>query len=145
VGEEPFGRWIQTVRHTARLAVSDIAAAMGKEPSYVDRLESGSTCPWDLDPQDIAHLVCLFRVHMKATLFLIQKSFDVSCAQLSGDVTARAHRGKMTRERGDSTRRALDMFLARNAKPKKLDDSITEWLSKVQKQLEDWQAKELID
>jgi hypothetical protein len=145
IGEEPFGRWIQSVRRSARLAISDIGNAIGKEPSYVDRLESGRTWPWELDPKDMVSLMCLFRIHIKATASLVQKSFSLSRAHVPGNVIGRAHRGKMSRERGDSTRRALDMFLTRNAKPQGLDDSVTEWLLKVQKQLEDCQARELLD
>jgi hypothetical protein len=145
VGEEPFGRWIETIRRSARLAISDIGSAIGKEPSYVERLESGGAWPWDLDPKDVVNLICLFRIHIKAASYLVQKSYTLSRAHVAGDVIGRAHSGKMTKERGDSTRRALDMFLARNAKPEELDDSITEWLSKVEKRLEDCQAQELLD
>lgn len=145
VGEESFGRWIQTIRQRARLALSDIGIAIGKETSFIERLESGSAWPWDLDPKDMVNILSLFRIHINATAHLVQKSFVLSRAHLPGDVIGRAHKGKMTKERGESTRRALDMFLARNAKPEKLDDSILEWLSNVRKQLEECQAKELLD
>jgi transcriptional regulator with XRE-family HTH domain len=145
VEEESFGRWIQTIRQRARLALSDIGIAIGKEPAYIERLESGTAWPWDLDPKDMVNILCLFRIHINTTLYLVQKSFVLSRAHVSGDVIGRAHKGKMTKERGESTKRALDMFLARNAKPEKLDDSILEWLSNVRKHLEDYQAKDLLD
>ncbi|HEY3104368.1 MAG TPA: hypothetical protein VGJ69_12305, partial [Pyrinomonadaceae bacterium] len=114
VQTQTFGAWIQGIRELARLALSDIALAIGKEPVYVQRLESGMTVPWDLRPEDIACLVRLFRLHMKAMSYLIQKSFDVNCTHVEGNVAARAYRGKMTTDRGDATNRALKMFLARN-------------------------------
>jgi len=82
---------------------------------------------------------------MKAVSYLIQKSFDVSSTHVEGNVAARAYRGKMTTDRGDATNRALKMFLARNTKETPLHSSITEWLSNVEKQLRDWQARELVD
>jgi hypothetical protein len=145
VQTQTFGAWLQGIRELARLAPSDIAVAIGKEPVYVQRLESGMTVPWDLKPEDIACLVRLFRLHMKAVSYLIQKSFDVSSTHVEGNVAARAYRGKMTTDRGDATNRALKMFLARNTKETPLHSSITEWLSNVEKQLRDWQARELVD
>jgi hypothetical protein len=145
VQAQTFGAWIQGIRELARLALSDIALTIGREPVYLQRLESGMTVPWDLKPEDIASLVRLFRLHMKALTCLMQKSFDVSCTPVQGNVAARAHKGKMTTDRGDATNRALKMFLARNTQEKPMDDSITEWLSNVKKQLENWQARELVD
>jgi hypothetical protein len=145
VQAQTFGAWIQGIRGLARLAVSDVALAIGKEPIYLQRLESGMSVPWDLKPEDMACLVRLFRLHMKAMAYLIQKSFDVSCTTVEGTVAARAYRGKMTTDRGDATNRALNMFLARNTSEKPLDRSVTEWLSNVKKQLENWQARELVD
>ncbi len=145
VQTQTFGAWIQGIRELARLALSDTATAIGKEPAYLQRLESGMTAPWDLKPEDIACLVRLFRLHMKALSYLIQKSFDVGSTHVEGNVAARAFRGKMTTDRGDATNRALKMFLARNTKETPLDASISEWLSNVEKQLQDWQARELVD
>jgi transcriptional regulator with XRE-family HTH domain len=145
VEAEPFGRWLETVRRKARLAISDIAAAIGKDASYVERLESGGIWPWASDPYDIAAVISLFRLHIDAATALIQKSFALSKVRVSGDVIARAHGGKMTKERGDSTKRALDMFLSRKAKVEPLDQSINEWLAKVRVQLEGHGNQDLIN
>ena len=136
VGSEPFGRWIETVRRNARLALADIGTAIGRDAAYIEKLESGTLWPWASDPQDIARLIFLFRLHIDAASALIQRSFALSKAHVSGDVIARAHGGKMTKERGNSTKRALDMFLSRKAKTEPLDQSINDWLTKVRLQLE---------
>jgi hypothetical protein len=145
VGELPFGRLIESIRRSARLSVSDIAAAIGKEPVHIERLESSRSWPWEWEPNEIAHLLLLFRLHIKATGHLVQTSFSLSKASLSGNVIGRANKGRMTRERGDSTSRALDMFLARKAKPQELDATVKEWLSQVEKQLKRYKAHELLD
>jgi hypothetical protein len=51
----------------------------------------------------------------------------------------------MTVQRGDATSRALQMFLAHNTTSKLLDNSVAEWLVNVQKHLEKWEARELVD
>jgi transcriptional regulator with XRE-family HTH domain len=145
VEPQTFATWIQGIRKLARLEIRDIATAVGKDFTYVERLETGLTLPWNLKPEDIACFVRLFRLHMNAMRSLIQKSFDVSSTNTSGAPAARAHRGKMTAERGEATNRALQMLLAHNTTPKPLDNSVGEWLSNVQMQLERWQASELID
>ncbi len=145
VQTQTFAVWIQGIRQLARLAVSDIALAIGKETAYVERLESGLTLPWDLKPQDAARLVRLFRLHIRAMSDLIQKSFDVNSAHVGSNVAARAHGGKMTTNRGDATNRALQMFVARNTKEKPLDTSIIDWLGGVREQLENWEVRELVD
>jgi hypothetical protein len=144
VGAESFGRWMETVRRNARLALADIGTAIGRDAAYIERLEFGTLWPWASDPQDIARLIFLFRLHIDAASALVQRSFALSKAHVSGDVIARAHRGKMTKERGDSTKRALDMFLARKAKAEPFDQSINEWLLKVRVQLEDHGDQDLL-
>ena len=145
VQPQTFGAWIQGIRELARLALTDIALTVGKEPAYIERLESGIAVPWDQKPEDVARIVQLFRLHMKAMSYLVQKSFNVHSTHIGGNVAARAYRGKMTSNRGDATSRALKMFIARNTKERPLDTTIIEWLSSVEKQLENWHARELLD
>jgi transcriptional regulator with XRE-family HTH domain len=137
VEQESFGRWIETVRRKARLTLADIGGAIGRDATFIAQLESGAIWPWASDSHDIARLIALFRLHIDAASALVQRSFTLSKAQITGNVVARAHGGKMTKERGSSTRRALDMFLARNAKAEQLDESIIEWLAELRTRLED--------
>jgi hypothetical protein len=50
----------------------------------------------------------------------------------------------MSPARGDSTKRALDLYVARNAAPLKPDTHVERWLGELRKELENQRAKELL-
>jgi hypothetical protein len=145
VEDQPFGRWIEAERKKALLMPGDIANAVGKDTLYVERLESGATHPWNLNPSDIAKLVRLFRIHMSALAQLVSSSLTVSRTHLAGDVIGRAHSGHATKERGDSVKRALDLYLARNAKKEEASEEMTAWLAAVRDRLKDLESADLLD
>lgn len=63
-GKRSFGEWIQSIRGKARLTREAIAAAVQKDTPFIERLETGRTSPFKLDPRDISELICLFRLHI---------------------------------------------------------------------------------
>jgi len=145
VEDQPFGRWIEAERRRALLTEGDIANAIGKEPLYVEHLETGATYPWNLNPGDIAKLIRLFRIHISAVAQLISCSFNLSRTRLAGDVIGRAHGGHATKERGDSVKRALDLYMAKNAKKQEPSGELTAWLAEVRDRLKDQGAVDLLD
>ena len=44
----PFGRWIEATRESVRLTRDDIASAIRKNTTFVERLEKGEDLPWRL-------------------------------------------------------------------------------------------------
>jgi hypothetical protein len=132
----PFGRWIEKIRKKASLSSESIEKALGKRSPYIERLETGALMPWKLPASDVAELVGLFRIHIKALRQMVLASLAVNQTPLAGDVIARSHGGKVSQERGDSTKRALDMFLARNSKIVEITPEIELWLKGVTEHLE---------
>lgn len=132
----PFGRWIEKIRGKASLSSESIEKAIGKRSPYIERLETGALMPWKLPASDVAELIGLFRIHIKALRQMVLASLVVNQTPLTGDVIARSHGGKVSKERGDSTKRALDMFLARNSKSVEITPEIELWLKGVTEHLE---------
>lgn len=143
VGDQPFGRWIESVRKKARLTARDIGAAIGKDQTFIEKIENGTSLPWSLPLADITNLVRLFRVHINAFTQLITSSFTLSHARVSGDVIGRSHGGKATPERGDSLRRSLDRYLAKKAKKEELSEDVKNFIRELHKNLEQQQELDL--
>jgi hypothetical protein len=144
VGEQiPFGRWLESVRRTLCLEGSDIAAALGKDEQYLQRIESGEVLPWAVPASDFGNLICLVRVHIDAVVKLVQYTASVDHAKV-GAVSARSRGGRMTATRGASAKRALDLYLARNAPSVELNDGVTAWVAALRADLEGRGAGELL-
>lgn len=140
----PFGRWIEQARRQSNLSAESIETAINKRSPYLEKLESGALMPWKMPAADIAELVRLFQIHIKALRQMISASLTVNQTTLAGDVIARSEGGKATKDRGDATKKALDMFLARNAKKVDLDPSIEIWLESIRENLEKRDNHDLI-
>lgn len=141
----PLGRWFEAIRESLRLTRDDIAAAVGKEVIFVERLERGEVQPWECDPNDVADLMRLFRLHSNAASHLVNNSAAVDQARDVRSAAARSRGGHASAERGESTRRALEMFLAHNATPAKPDFTITKWLDALREILRRRGLNELLD
>lgn len=145
VEDLPFGRWIEATRKKAGLTSQDIGTAIGKDQTFIERIENGTTYPWSLSLSDITNLVRLFRLHINAFTQLAASSLTLSRARTAGDVIGRSHGGKSTQERGDSLRRSLDLYLAKNAKREEPSEEITNLIGELRKSLERQQATDLFD
>jgi transcriptional regulator with XRE-family HTH domain len=139
-----FGRWVEQARENARLSRQDVGAAIGKDQSFIESVESGFTLPWGLKTTELARIVSLFRLHVDAVSELVSRSFALSSVRIRGEVLARSHRGRMSQERGSSTRRALDMFLAQNVKDGELNEEVTNCLGALRDELRRMGALELL-
>ena len=67
-----FGEWIAAVREKTHLPVQQVARVLKQEPGFMERLESGETPPWRCDPDTVAALVKLYRVHIDAVESLLR-------------------------------------------------------------------------
>jgi transcriptional regulator with XRE-family HTH domain len=141
----PLGRWFEAIRESLCLTREDIAAALGKEVIFVERLERGEVQPWECDPDDVAELMRLFRLHSNAASQLVNNSAAVNQARDVRSAAARSRGGHASSERGESTRRALEMFLAHNAAPAKPDATVSEWLDALREALRRRGLNELLD
>jgi transcriptional regulator with XRE-family HTH domain len=71
----PFGAWLKEAREKARLTREDIAESIGKDASFIERVESEQVLPWTLTPSTMANIVILFRIHIDAVAQLLSASF----------------------------------------------------------------------
>ena len=141
----PLGRWLEAIRESLRLTREDVAAAAGKEVIFVERLERGEVPPWECDPGDVADLMRLFRLHSSAASQLVNNSAAVSQSRDVRSAAARSRGGHASPERGESARRALEMFLAHNAGPAKPSDAVSRWLDALREALRRRGLNELLD
>jgi hypothetical protein len=143
----PFGRWIGKVMENARLSRGMIATALGKDEAFIKLLETGDILPWELEPGEAADIISLFRIHIDAVIQLLAVSLAVSRTRARGEkmAAARAHKGRPSRERSESTKLAWDLYLAHKAPDTELSREILQWLVKVRDELRNRQAGHLLE
>lgn len=139
-----FGRWMESIRNRVQVSSSDIAAALRQQPDFIEKMERGEILPWDCRPEIFVDLMKLLRIHINAVGELIATSNSVSQVRGVGRVVARSRGGKVSKERGNSTARALEMFLAHNAPPANTGDPVVEWMKKVRGELKDRKLDDLV-
>lgn len=140
----PFHRWLESMRTSVRLTRDDIALALNKDTEFVERLENGDRPPWEFKVKDIGDVICLFRIHMNAVAELIANSVSLEGFRGLRTVSARSHQGRILRTRGDSTKRALDLYVARNASPVKPSAEVERWLADLRRELENRHIQDLL-
>jgi transcriptional regulator with XRE-family HTH domain len=103
-----FGEWMKSTRKEAKLTVEAVAAATGKETSFIERVESGQTAPLELEPRDISDLISLYRLHVEGLAGLLANAGDEGEARVgrSDDVDS-----LLTLVRDDLRRRQLTHLL----------------------------------
>jgi len=140
----PFHTWLESMRTSVLLTRDDLALALDKEQEFIEFLESGEKLPWEFQPKDIGDVVCLFRIHMSAVTELVGNSVSLAGFRGLGAVSARSHKGRMSRARGDSTKKALDLYVAQNATAVKPDAHVERWLWELRQELQNRRAEELL-
>jgi hypothetical protein len=140
----PFHRWLESMRTSVRLTRDDIAIALNKDREFVERLETGEKLPWEFKAKDIGDVICLFRIHMSAVAELIANSVSLEGFRGLGTVSARSHQGRISKARGESTKRALDLYVTRNAIPVKPSEEVERWLADVRLELESRNVQDLL-
>lgn len=140
-----FGRWVEAMRNKVHLSQTDVAGVLRQEPVFIGQVERGEIFPWQCKPEFVADLMNLFRVHIQAVNQLVSASAAVSRVRGVGGVAARSRGGKVSKVRGESTARALELFLAHNAAPAEPADDITEWTEKLRRVLSERKLDHLLD
>jgi hypothetical protein len=69
-----FGPWFRGLRENVRLPVGEIAAAIEEPRSFFETLEQDEVEPWRLDPDGVAKLMILYRVHFYAVEALVKQA-----------------------------------------------------------------------
>lgn len=141
----PFGRWVEAVRESLHLSRHDLAATLSLDDSFIERLENGDSPPWRFSPSDIAKLVCLIRLHLSAVRQLVNNSFALTRTRNLGPVAARSHSGRPIQSRGYAAKKALDLYLARNAQSFEIDEDVGKWLDDVGKNIQRLHAVHLLE
>jgi hypothetical protein len=83
-----FGRWIEKIRKKAHLTHKFIDAALNKESSFIERLETGDILPWELTPTEGVDIAILFRIHVNAFMHLLEISLAVNKERAKGEAIA---------------------------------------------------------
>jgi transcriptional regulator with XRE-family HTH domain len=133
-----FGQWLRAIRQKARLTRQQIAAAINKDQSLVEQLETEKAFPWQFRLEVVADLIALFRVDMKVMAQLAVKSLNLSKAlPQTGDLsTPSMIRGMIdSRTNSASESSATSQF--------DLPDLFT-WLEDLSNELERRQEKQLL-
>jgi hypothetical protein len=82
---------------------------------------------------------------MSAMTQLVANSAAISQSNGVGSVAARSRGGHASSDRGESTKRALDLFLAHNSAPAKPDSTVSNWIEALREALRRRQLTDLLD
>jgi len=138
-----FGRWIEAIRHSVGLTRADVAAAISDDADFVERVERTDVAPWTLKTSAVADLICLFRLHISAVEVLFVRSGAVIRGHHTTAASARSVTTDLT-ARGDSARKALDLYLATKATPATSDPLPQGVMDRLRRELEHREAFDLI-
>jgi len=133
-GEITLGRWIEQARKEARLTHGFIATALGESPSFVEQLEKGQALPWTIPAAIGSDIAILFRIHFNAFSELTENSHKALTEQ-SSQIPVANSRGLRPRAIPPRSSWADE---ARSGE-------IKDWLEAVRHDLEEKQAKQLLD
>jgi hypothetical protein len=139
-----FGRWIEAIRKSVGLDRSDVAAAIGSDVDFIDRVERSDVLPWTLKETTIADLVCLFRLHITAVEQLFLTSQAIFPGQQSTNAVARSS-ALDPGARAESARRALDPDLAASSNRSRVAPLPVAAIENVRSELERRGARELLE
>lgn len=115
----PFGRYLQLIRDNCDLTKADIAKALNKDRTYIDKIENGQTNPLHLLTEDVVDIMQLFRISI-SELKMIIKAFLSFTAVNKGKASAMARSSIKAGVKGreDSLGLAMDAALQEIAKKK---------------------------
>lgn len=123
-GRETFGLWLEARRIDAVLTREDIAEVLGKDESYVERLEIGEASPLSLEPTVAADIAVLFRIHIEGIAQLVSNSEAIRGNEIKVPIPS-------------------DVMKSAKEQAKSSDDSLV-WLGALYEELERRQATHLL-
>jgi len=105
-----FGRFLEAVREKARLSRMQIAGRLGRDESYVLRVERGDVIPVSVPPSECADIMGLFQIGFGSVSQMIAVSVKTSDSKRTYRAAARSHGGLRRDVRSEDVERALDAF-----------------------------------
>jgi transcriptional regulator with XRE-family HTH domain len=131
-----FGRWIESLRNSVRLSQKDVAAALGKNVTFLENIEKGEILPWNINPDDVSRLLRLVRLHINGLVALIANTINYQCLLPLEPHTSNIRRSDLTE--GFSP-------LPKHIDPHRLNQDIDSWIAALRSDLEAHQANDLLD
>jgi transcriptional regulator with XRE-family HTH domain len=136
-----FGQWLKLIRQKAHLTRKDVAAAINKDQSLIEQLETEKAFPWHFGLDEIADLMGLFRVNMKAVNDLAVRSLDLSKARLQNQGDSLSSTTSLVRGMIGGKNRVASESSSAN----KFDlPELFTWLDDLKNELKRRQAKDLL-
>lgn len=105
-----LGRFLEAIRQKANLTRADVAERLKKTDEYVQRLERGDLSPVQLPTRELADVIELFGLGLRAVTEMIMATVQTANLKQSYRGTARSHGGVRHDVRGEDVERALDAF-----------------------------------
>lgn len=144
----PLGRFLQLVRDRSRLTHAQVASALNKDASFVQRLENGQINPINLKPYEVADIMQLFRLTLTNVISTINAYLSIGSTQqsrISG--MARSSIQADATDKGECLAHAMDALQAVILKRKghsteKIDP---DYLDGVRRELKKRGAKDLLE
>ena len=138
-----FGSWIKETRKKAHLTQKDISMSVLEDASYINDIENSHMFPWQLNTENIARLIILFRIHFDALIDLFHTSFAICKNQDKLGISARTGKNENRSKSQDAIRKALEIHLS-NREGSKLSDEIQHFLDSLKDELKEKDAINLI-
>jgi len=108
----PFGRYLQLIRNRCDLTKTDIAKALNKNRTYIDKIESGQTNPLHLMAKDVVDIMQLFRLTLTDLKITIESFLSLADLKRSkANAMARSSIKPGGKGKGDSLGLAMDAAL----------------------------------
>lgn len=142
-----FGQCLKRTRELVHLHAGNIALFLGKTASYVKDIETGKTPPWQLDPEEMATLALLFRIHADLLRKLVISSIAVSQGRAEKErAIEKASPGirKQLRRKSSDAEESDDELYAHLGKGEPMPKDIEKWFKRVIKALKDRKAMSFI-
>lgn len=105
-----LGRFLEAIRQKANLTRADVAERLKKTNEYVQRLERGDLSPVQLPTRELADVIELFCLGLRAVTEMIMATVQTANLKQTYRAAARSHGGVRHDIRGEDVERALDAF-----------------------------------
>lgn len=146
----PIGRFIQLIRDRSKLSYAQVAKALNKDASFVERLENGRIDPLKLMAHEVADIMQLFRLNISELTTTLKAFISAGTAnqkRVSG--MARSSMKAGASDKGERLAHAMDalqMAIA-NKKGERTTESVhidTAFIEGVRRELQKRDAKDLL-
>jgi transcriptional regulator with XRE-family HTH domain len=108
-GVVPFGVFIASIRESAKLTRAEIGARLGKEESFIQRIEQGDVDPSHLPLPDFADLAILFQIKIKEAIKLVDASRQNTEWNKNSDKSAPLSGGSWEDPENEESAKALEL------------------------------------